>query len=918
MARLPVRPLYLPPAVQDFGRQQAGAGYLILRDGTTALIRPAKPEDQPALQAFVDRLSPEARRHRFFSETAPPPSLIASLCDPADPHALMTLLVTRLIEGAPRIIAAGSYLAKDGRTAEVAMAVDDALHGKGLGTLLLERLALLAAGQGYVRLWAVTSADNLAMREVFRESGFTAREALEGGDMEVELSLLSTAAGVERSELRERLATIASLRPFFQPRSVAVVGASRDPASIGGRLLAALRAASFTGALYPVNPNARDIAGLRAYPSVRAIPDPVDLAVIAVPPQALPVVVEDCAARGVRALVVITAGFAEVGAEGRARQDRLLAAVRGYGMRMVGPNCLGLLNTDPSVRLNASFSPIFPQAGCMAMSSQSGALGLAVLAAAKRLHLGLSTFVSVGNKADVSGNDLLQYWEEDPRTDVILLYQESFGNPRRFARIARRVARRKPIVAVKGGRTGAGRRAAGSHTAALAASDAAVEALFRQTGVIRADTLEELFALAVALGAQPLPKGRRVAIVTNAGGPAILCADRCEAGGLLVPTFSERTQAQLASFLPPTAGLANPVDLIASAGAEEFRQALRVIAGSGEADALIVLYVSAGALDPQSLALAIRDGIASGTDQAPLPVLVCWMGEEEQTSGPNELARFNIPVYEFPETPALVLSKTAAYADWRAQPLGMIPDFDDLDLEQARRLCRRAVDARGAGWLSAEAMREVLTSARLPVAPGGLARTMDDAASLARRVGFPVAVKLASRTVVHKTEVGGVVLNLQDVDAVRRAFAQIRDRLALDNRLEAMDGVIVQPMVSGGVELMVGVTHDPLFGPLIAFGLGGIHVEILRDVCFRITPLTDRDASEMVRSIRGYRLLEGYRGHPPADLEAIEEVLLRVSRLVEEIPEITEVDLNPLFALPPGQGCLIVDARIKVEPGSPA
>lgn len=888
MARLPVRPLYLPPALQDFGRQPAGAGYLILRDGTAALIRPAEPADQPALQAFVDRLSPEAKRHRFFSEAASPSSLIASLCDPSAPRALTTLLVTRMVEGTPRIVAAGSSMAKDDQTAEVAMAVDDAFHGKGLGTLLLERLALLAARQGYVRLWAVTHADNLALREVFRESGFTVHERLAGGDMEVDLSLLPTAAGVARSELRERLATTASLRPFFQPRSVAVVGASRDPASIGGRLLAALRAASFAGALYPVNPNA-------------------------------PAVADDCAARGGRAIVVITAGFAEVGAEGRARQDRLLGAVREHGMRMVGPNCLGLINTDPSVRLNASFSPMFPPAGHVAMASQSGALGLAVLAATKRLHLGLSTFVSVGNKADVSGNDLLQYWEEDPRTDVILLYQESFGNARRFARIARRVARRKPIVAVKGGRTGAGRRAAGSHTAALAASDVAVDALFRQTGVIRAETLEELLALAAALGTQPLPQGRRAAIVTNAGGPAILCADRCEAGGLLVPALSERTRAQLAAFLPPTAGLANPVDLIASACAEDFRRALAVVAGSGEVDALIVLYVSTGALDPHSLAQAIRDGTASGTEPAPsLPVLVCWMGEDERTAGQDELARLNIPTYPFPETPALVLSKAAAYAEWRAQPPGLIPDFDDLDLEPVRRSCRRVVEERTGGWLSSDEAKEVLTAARLPLAPGGLARTMDEAASLARQVGFPVAVKLASRTLVHKTEVGGVQLNLRNGDAVRRAFAQIRDRLAMDNRLDAMEGVIVQPMVSEGVELMVGVTQDPLFGPLIAFGLGGVHVEILRDVCFRVAPLTDRDASEMVRSIRGFPLLEGYRGHPPADLEAIEEILLRVSRLVEEIPEITELDLNPLFAMPPGQGCLIVDARIKVEPGVPA
>ncbi|MBM4133567.1 MAG: GNAT family N-acetyltransferase [Nitrospira sp.] len=918
MAPPPVRPLYLPPSLQDFGRQTAGAGYLILRDGATALIRPAGPDDQPALQAFVDRLSSEAKRHRLFSETAP--SLIASLCDPSDPHALTTLLVTRIVEDAPRIIAVGSYMERDAQTAEVAMAVDDAFHGKGLGTLLLERLALLAVRQGYVRLWAVTHADNLAMREVFRESGLTTREALDGGDMKVELSLLPTGASVERSELRERVATIASLRPFFQPRSVAVVGASRDRASIGRRILEFLRDNRFQGALYPVNRQTAAVGGLAAYPSVKDLPEPVDLAVIAVPAPAVLSVVQDCAARGVRALVVITAGFAEVGAEGRALQQQLVDMVRAHGMRIVGPNCLGLLNTDPAIRLNASFSPIFPPTGPVAMSSQSGALGLAVLAAAKRLHLGLSTFVSVGNKADVSSNDLLQYWEDDPQTEVILLYQESFGNPRRFARLARRVARRKPIVAVKGGRTAAGRRAAGSHTAALAASDTAVDALFHQTGVMRADTLEEMLLLAAALGTQPLPGGRRVGIVTNAGGPAILCADRCETGGLAVPTLSAQTQARLAAFLPPTAGLGNPVDLIASAREEDFRKALQIVGRSGEVDALIALYVSTGQVDPRVMAQAIVEGgTASGSegDTMPrrlVPLLACWMAEEDGDSGVDAFAQAKIPTYAFPEMPALVLSKVAAYAEWRAQPTGMIPDFDDMDLVQARRLCRRAVDARRVGWLSVEEAKEVLTSVRLPVAPGGLARTMDEAVSLARQVGFPVAVKLASRSLIHKTEVGGVMLNLQDQEAVRRAFQEIQRRMADDHRRDAMEGVIVQPMVSGGVELMVGVTHDPLFGPLIAFGLGGIHVEILRDVCFRITPLTDRDASEMIRSVRGFRLLEGYRGHPPADLDAIEDVLLRVSRLVEETPEITELDLNPVFALPPGQGCRIVDARIKVEP----
>lgn len=533
--------------------------------------------------------------------------------------------------------------------------------------------------------------------------------------------------------------------------------------------------------------------------------------------------------------------------------------------------------------------------------------------------MGISTFVSVGNKADVSGNDLLQYWEEDPNTDVILLYLESFGNPRRFARIARRVSRRKPIVAVKAGRTQSGRRAAGSHTAALAASDVAVEALFRQTGVIRAETLEEMFALAAGLANQPLPTGRRVAIVTNAGGPAVLCTDACEAGGLAVPELSEETKARLAAFLPAAAAVKNPVDLIASATPEQYRKAIETILAADEVDALIVLYISVSEVDTAPIAEGILAGIAAGRAARGKgkPVLACWMAEGDRDRS-LALTNETIPTYPLPEIPARVLSRAAAYAEWRTQPLGLIPDFQDLDLPLAREICAKALSQRGAGWLTAEETRIVLTAMGLPVQPGGVAQTEDDAVELARRVGFPVAVKLASHRLVHKTEIGGVRLSLKEEGAVRQAFREIRDRLAQDNNLDAMEGVLVQPMVTGGVEVMVGVTHDPLFGPLIAFGLGGIHVEILGDVRFRVTPLTDRDAAGMVREIKGYQLLEGYRGHQPADVEAIQEVLLRVSRLVEAIPEITELDLNPIFALPPGQGCRIVDARIRVEPVSPS
>jgi acyl-CoA synthetase (NDP forming) len=652
---------------------------------------------------------------------------------------------------------------------------------------------------------------------------------------------------------------------------------------------------------------------------MRSLPQRVDLAIVAVPPGIVLDVVDDCAAQGVRALIVVSAGFAEAGPQGAQLQDRLVARVRKHGMRLIGPNCLGVVSTDPDVRLNATFVPYFPPPGGVAMSSDSGALGLAALAVAGRLGLGISSCVSVGNRADVSSNDLLEFWEEDPATRLILLYLESFGNPRRFARIARRVSRRKPIIAVKAGRTRAGRRAAGSHTAALAAADVAVDALFHQTGVLRAETLQDLFDLAAALGSQPLPPGRRVAIISNAGGPAILCADACEAAGLSVPEFSEKTRARLAAFLPRTAGLGNPVDMIASATPADFARAIPTVLGSGEVDALIAIGVSTGTCEAGAAARAIAQSAetAHQSGAACKPVLACLMPEQAGSSlagARNE----KVPCYAFPEAAARVLGKAAAYAEWRAQPLGRVPDFADMHLACARTLCRDTLARRGSGWLSTEETRLVLEAARLPVAPGGVARTAEAAAALARKLGFPVAVKLASHQLTHKTEIGGVRLDLRDETAVRRAFEQIEHRLTVDRALHAMDGVLVQPMVAGGTEVMVGMTHDALFGPLMAFGLGGIHVEILGDVCFRVTPLTDRDAFEMVSGIRGSRLFTGYRGHPSADVAALEDLLLRVSRLVEEVPEIDELDLNPVFALPPGQGCRIVDARIGLKPIQPA
>ena len=904
-----VRPRYLPLPYQDAPE----SGRLILRDGTTATLRLAQPADLEPMARFFASLSEKSRLRRFFSLSEPNKKLLASLCDDSDPHKQLSLIVTRASGNISQIIATGNYIARNKTTAEIALAVDDKYQGKGIGSLLLERLAMLAVRNDFRRFWAVTMPENQPMRDVFRESGFESISRMDEGYLEIDLSVMPSQTSVARAEVRDRVATTASLRPFFHPSSVAVVGASRNPAHIGTRILSAIVGAGFRGPVYPVNPKADVVNSLKTYPSLRELPDAPDLVVVAVPAMAVDSIIDDCAARGARGALVISAGFAEVGAEGRERQQKLLEKIRGYGMRMVGPNCLGLLNTDPAVRLNASFAPDFPAAGNVAFCSQSGALGLAVISLARDRGLGLSSFISVGNKADVSGNDLLQYWEEEDRTKVILLYLESFGNPRRFARIAKRVSRRKPIVAVKAGRTGAGRRAAGSHTAALAADDVAVDALFYQTGVIRAETLGEMFDLALTLGSQPLPGGRRVAILTNAGGLGILCADACEANGLLVQQPSAQTKQQLRGFLAPAASVENPVDMIASASAEDFRRAAEALLCADEVDALIILTIDVGLADIGAISRAVHRAVndARAKTGAGKPVLTCTMNGEprvQHTSGGGE----QLPNLSFPESAARVLSKLAQYAEWRARPEGVILDFDDIRPQDARALCEQVVRDRKATWLSADETRRVLSAFALPLPPGGICRTEDQAASLAREIGFPVALKLSSRTIVHKTEFGGVHLNLANEANVRQAFSQIHQRIAGAGKLDEMDGVLVQPMITEGVELMIGVTQDPLFGPLIGFGLGGIHVEILKDVCFRVTPITDRDAAEMVRGIKGFRLLEGYRGHPAADIGAIEDLLLRIARLVEEVPQIAELDLNPVKALPPGRGCQIVDARIRV------
>jgi len=893
------------------------AAHLVLRDGSVARVRVATPADIPALRVFFRELTVVSRYQRFFTAGEPPDTVLARLSDSADPTHGLTFIAERA--GGPngsglRIIATASYIALTAETAEVAFAVGDDFQGKGLGTSLLERLAVAAAGHGFRRFQATTLENNTRMREVFRDSGFEIQSKSADGCVDVQLSLEPSAAAVAAEEERNRQATAASIRPLLAPRAVAVIGASRNTSSIGRRILDALVAAKFAGPLYPVNPHVAELGGLKSYRSAQDLPPGVDLAVIAVPAAAVSNVVDDCAAAGIRSLVVISAGFAETGAEGRALQHALTDKVRGYGMRMVGPNCMGLLNADPAVRLNASFSPVFPPSGHLGFLSQSGALGIAIIELAAERGLGLSTFVSVGNKADVSGNDLLEYWENDDATRVLLLYLESFGNPRRFARLARRIGRRKPIVVVKSGRTRAGARAAGSHTAALAASDVAVDALFRQTGVIRADTLDDMFDVAACLDTQPLPPGRRVAIVTNAGGPGILAADACDAAGLTLAELSAQTREQLATYLPATAGFSNPIDMVASSGAREYQRTIETMLTAAEVDSLIVIFTPVDRESSATILQAIRAGVVAGRRAVATrkPVLACLMAERGRPV-PLDTGDEQLPAYAFPENAARALGKAASYAEWRAQTPGLLWGFDDLHVDSARAACQEAIARQRDGWLTGEEVRRVLQAFGLPLALGSVARTGDAAATLAAEIGFPVAAKLTSTEIQHKTDIGAVRLNLMNAMEVRNAFDAILAAARHHAPDAHVDGVLIQPMVAGGVEVMIGIVQDPVFGPLVAFGLGGIHVEILKDVLVRIAPLTDRDVDELLHGIKGFPLLQGYRGHPAADLDALRDLLLRLSRLADAVPEIAELDLNPVMALAPGQGCRIVDARIRVR-----
>jgi acetyl coenzyme A synthetase (ADP forming)-like protein len=886
----------------------------ILRDGGAIRIRAVRPDDGAALRDHFNHLSPVSIHFRFFGmKKGYTPAEIERLTRP-DFERNATLVATRREQSDARIIGVGCFMSYPGdmrpSSVEVAFAVVDEFQGRGIGTLLLEHLAVIARGNGITKFEAQVLGGNKKMLEVFLGSGFRVERSLEGGVIHVTLPTEKTRAVAKAYGLRERRAAATSVRGFLEPASVAVVGASRQAGTIGAALMENLTRCGFKGPIYPVNPKAGEIAGLRAYPRVSAIGERVDLAVVAVPAPAVEEAIADCARAGVRGIVLITSGFGEVSAEGREIEARLHAAVRESGMRLVGPNCLGVLNTDPAVALNATFAPHRPPAGNIGMVSQSGALGLALLDRAYHAGMGVSTFVSVGNKADVSGNDLLCYWEEDPRTDVGLMYLESFGNPRRFARIAPAIARRKPLVALKSGRGATGSRAASSHSAALASPDVAVDALFEQAGVIRAETLEEFFDVASLLSCQPLPAGGRVCVVTNAGGPGIILADACEAQGLALPGLSPRTLELLGAFLPDFAALGNPVDLTASATSDQFARAIEAAGQDPSVDSLIAVYVPTRLSRPEDIARAIAD--AAPRVPATKPLLAVFLSGGAPPRVLGESGRGRIPCFAFPENAARALVAAERYARWRRRPAGATILLDPFARSAIRAVIDRvAARATGPVWLDPADVALILRAVRIPI-PAWQSVPPDEAGAASERVGFPLVAKAVAGGLVHKSDMGGVITGLRSREAVEAAARTLADRLkAAGMRLE---GVLLQREIAGGVEVLVGVTSDATFGPLVVCGMGGVLAELIGDVAHRLVPVTDTDADEMLGKLRLARLLDGYRGAQPGDRAALARLLRKVSAIAEAAPEIRDMDLNPVRVLEPGKGVIVLDARVRVDP----
>ncbi len=874
-------------------RQEAAGWEGLTSDGHVVRVRPVTPADEEGLGRLAAGLSDRTVYLRFFSMNrhAAAKYLRALARHGDEDHDALVAEVGGLV------VAVAGWDRTGGDEAEVALLVADDQQGRGIGMLLLEELRARAERCGIRRLVADTLPENRRMLDVFGSSGLHTERRTEQGVTRSVLDTTFDDGALMLVDEREAHAERASLAPLLAPRSVAVIGAGRRPDNVGHQVLRSIVEGRFTGAVHAVNPHASEVAGLPTYAAIGDVPAPVDLAVVAVPASEVLTVVGQCGAAGVRAAVVLTSGLGEAGADGAALERQVLATARRYDMRLVGPNCLGVLTTDPEVRLTAWFGRARPDPGPLAVATQSGAVGISLVDHAARSGLGVAALVSLGNKVDVSGNDLLLAWWHDPRVRVVAMYLESFGNPRKFARLARRVSRTTPVLVVKGGRSAPGARAGRSHTAAAFTPDAAVDALCARAGVLRMDGVEPLVDAARLLASQPVPDGGRLAVVGNGGGAGVLAADAAAAAGLELPSLSGRVRSGLPG------GQDNPVDLGAGADPETLRRALEVVASSGEVDAILVSVTATRANDVDALLAA-----AGAADVGTLPVLVNVVGVP-QGHPDLPLGRGGAaPVYPFAEAAVAALAAAVRYGRLRRTPTGAVTRPPGVDPTAGAAVVDRCADERRAGgWLDPDAVTALLTAYGVPLVPGGIATTADDAVVVAARVGFPVVLKTVAPGVLHKTDVGGVRLDLADPDAVREAAGELLNRLG--------GGVLVQAMVRAPVELVAGVTRAEAVGPVAMVGLGGVWTDLLQDRAFGLVPLADQEPAALLRSLRCAPVLTGYRGAPPVDLGAVEDLLLRLSALAADLPEVAELDLNPVMV--GAAGVTVVDARIRLaEPAA--
>ncbi|HVV10255.1 GNAT family N-acetyltransferase [Amycolatopsis sp.] len=858
---------------------------VVLSDGGTVHLRPIVPSDADALVAFHGKLSERTRYLRYFGAYPRIPQRDLERFTTVDHHdrvAFVALL-------GDDIVAVGRYERLGGGTsAEVAFVVDDGHQGRGLGSILLEHLAAAASESGLRRFVAEVLAENSAMVRVFRDAGYQVSRAIEEGVLHLEFDIDPTEESLAVARAREQAAEARSVHNLLHPTSVAVIGASADPTKVGYVVLSNLLAADFAGTVYPVNPEHRSVRGVRAYKSVLEIPDPVDLAVVAVPADQVESVLDGALAKGVKTLLIVTAGFAEAGPHGLHAELRLVGEARAHGMRVVGPNALGVLNTSTSVRLNATLAPRLPKRGRAGFFCQSGALGTAILADAESRGLGLSTFVSAGNRADVSGNDLLQYWETDPATDLVLLYLESFGNPRKFARLARRLARTKPVVAVKSGRHAVRPQLAATSTEV---DEASVQALFEQAGVVRVETLAQLFDTALVFAHQPLPAGPRVGIVGNSSAIGMLAADTARAQGLRL------------AF--------EPVDVGPQAGPEEFAAAVREALNSPETDALVAVFVPPIAMPGTAYARALREAVQELDQNKPIvstflaaegvPAELAVPGEDG-SPGPG-----SIPSFPSPERAVYALAKAVRYAAWRQRPQGHLVRPAELHTEAAQQIVRELLEDAGENnvVLEDQDIVRLLKCYGVDVVPFQVVASEDEAVAAAAEIGYPVTVKAVDDRLRGRPDLAGVRLDLASADEIRRSYRDLRE-------VSGEDEMYVQKMAPKGISCFIGLQDDPSFGTLVSFGLSGLVSTLLGDRAFRAVPLTDVDAATLVREPKSAPLLTGYRGDEPADLAALQDTILRVAALAEDNPEVRALSLDPVMASP--EGAFVANARIVLGP----